>query len=67
VQGTPEETAAFAAAYLGPLTVVAEPDSGPVTRSLRVSSFPQFYIVAPDGVLESVEPTVSRLPSTSRV
>lgn len=67
VQGSPEEAAAFAAEYLGPLAVVAEPDGGPVARSLMVSSFPQFYVVAPDGMLASVEPTISRLPSTSRV
>ncbi|NUR82608.1 MAG: TlpA family protein disulfide reductase, partial [Nonomuraea sp.] len=65
IAGDPDEARHFTR-ELETATVVVEPMGGPVSRALRVSQFPSFYLVDGDGVIVSAETSPSRLPAASR-
>jgi thiol-disulfide isomerase/thioredoxin len=68
VQGTVDQTSEFVGSCLrggADVMVVAEPDGGPVAKSLGAVAFPQFYLVDGDGTLETVELSINLLPTTA--
>ncbi|MGW6501124.1 TlpA family protein disulfide reductase [Nonomuraea angiospora] len=65
VAGDPDAARLFTG-ELTSATVVVEPMGGPVSRALRVSRFPSFYLVDGDAVVVAADTAPARLPAATR-
>jgi peroxiredoxin len=61
VSGVPDETAEFATALDGAASVVIEEPRGPVATAFSVHGLPAFFLLDPDGKVESSAATVAKL------
>jgi thiol-disulfide isomerase/thioredoxin len=60
--GEPGAAQAFGERYFGDVDVLVEKMNGPVARAFNVEAFPTMYVLDPEGRVEHVAFTTSRLP-----